>query len=204
MLAKQEVEELIKAIRDGVKAANGTLPAEGIAVTVSVRNSEEGALDSASFQVVVTEQADRVELQQDQIAAVVEMNSEVDRAETAFDRLRAARRRDDEPLRGTGRTSGGILQAIADALFAPGRWVEFKDHAGYSTPGLADAVSRMVKQLNLRIAVVTTRRHGDNSRHILVQSNPWSRVRLQRGQVLRVVNPDHDVQMHSVVSVHPE
>lgn len=234
MLAKREVEELINAIRDGVKAANGAFPAEGITVTVSVRNSEEeGALDTASFQVVVTEQVDRAEVQQelrkqlrDQIAALAEMKAEVielkkaaadqsaavaqggdvGRAtsvevETAFDRHRSARRRRDERLRGSGRTTAGILQAIADAIFAPGRWVEFQDHASIATPGLAAAVSRMATQLNLRIAVVYTRRADDNSPHVLLQSNPLFRVRVQQGRVLRVADPGGRIQNHSVVLI---
>jgi len=229
MLEKQEVEQLINAIRDGVKAANGTLPAEGITVAVSVRNPE-GAVDTASFKILVTEQDDQVqgridnliELAGVQLAESKALEAKVStlveemaklaparpmahRAETAFDRLRAAarRRRDDERLRGTGRTSGGILQTIADALFAPGRWIEFKDHSGRSAPVLAEAISRMVRQLNLRIDVVSTRRHSDDSRHILVRST-LSPVRLQRGQELRVVNPNYEVHMHSVVSVHSE
>jgi hypothetical protein len=37
----------------------------------------------------------------------------------------------DDPLRGTGRTTGLMLKAIGDALLKPDEWVEFVDHYGH-------------------------------------------------------------------------
>lgn len=35
---------------------------------------------------------------------------------------------EDDPMRGTGRTTGLMLKVIGEALLAPGKWIEFKDH----------------------------------------------------------------------------
>lgn len=40
----------------------------------------------------------------------------------------------DDKLRGTGRTTAGILRTLAHALENPDRWVPFTDHSGKTNP----------------------------------------------------------------------
>jgi len=59
-----------------------------------------------------------------------------------------------DPLRGTGRTTAGILRTIAHALENPGKWVPFTDHSGCRSPKrdchIIDIVNRLKLQMSVR------------------------------------------------------
>ena len=60
--------------------------------------------------------------------------------------------KNDDPMRGTGRTTAGLLRVIAQAIESPGRTFVFADHAGPqrgSAPDFANAIRGMVDTLKL-------------------------------------------------------
>ena len=62
--------------------------------------------------------------------------------------------RQDDPLRGTGRTTARMLRAIAEALEHPNQWVPFRDHrkhAGRDWLWQSEAIQAMCRALHLSI-----------------------------------------------------
>lgn len=62
----------------------------------------------------------------------------------------------DDPMRGTGRTTAGMLRAIASALENPDQWVPFTDHASNTAAFRGHnlhQIWRMVNHLGLHIEV---------------------------------------------------
>lgn len=60
----------------------------------------------------------------------------------------------DDPMRGTGRTTAGMLRAIAAALESPETWVTFKDHSGKCID--SQILKDLIASLYLVIDVVPT------------------------------------------------
>lgn len=80
---------------------------------------------------------------------------------------------DDDPFRGTGRTTAAMLQAIAAALLNPDRWVVFNDHdrvSGHKVD-FEESLREMVKRLGLTIEV-------RGNRHGVFLRSPIAKMRL--------------------------
>ena len=58
-----------------------------------------------------------------------------------------------DKMRGSGRTTSGMLKAIAHALDNPGQWVPFTDHSGQSNEHYAKQLRQMADLLCLRMTV---------------------------------------------------
>lgn len=60
---------------------------------------------------------------------------------------------EDDPKRGTGRTTALMLKTIAAAIEHPGEWIEFVDHHPM-TPAIASSLRESLIQMSLDIGLV--------------------------------------------------
>jgi hypothetical protein len=64
----------------------------------------------------------------------------------------------DDPLRGTGRSTGLMLKAISEAILNRCNWVRFNDHFVVNDAGLwADVLEMLCAQLGLHYMQIRTR-----------------------------------------------
>lgn len=63
---------------------------------------------------------------------------------------------DEDPLRGTGRTTGLMLIAIGNAMLSPDQWITFRDHFTHTTdsaPIYASLIKGLCKAHGFKIDV---------------------------------------------------
>ena len=58
-----------------------------------------------------------------------------------------------DKLRNTGRTTSGMLKAIAHALENPNQWTPFTDHSGIDHEHYAERLEHMINRLGLKMTV---------------------------------------------------
>lgn len=59
----------------------------------------------------------------------------------------------EDLARGTGRSTGLLLQAVGRALLERGQWVEFRDHAGHKGAGSATHWAKIIGELAVALGI---------------------------------------------------